>query len=110
MNPAGRFVKASRKTLTAACRALEAPGFDRLSVSLINAPGLEAYPTTSFSWLYLRTDSSETPRARALAEWLDWMLSGGQQVVSQEGYASLPAPLLAKVKAKVDSLRGHPAR
>jgi phosphate transport system substrate-binding protein len=105
LNPAGNFVKASRKALLAACQAVEAPRFDRLSISLINAPGAESYPITSFSWLYLRTDLSETARARALAEWLNWMLSSGQQIVAQEGYASLPAPLLAKVKARVASLR-----
>lgn len=105
LNPAGRFVKASRETISVACPAVEAPGFDRLSTSLINAPGAESYPITSFSFLYLRTDSPETPRARALADWLNWMLSSGQQVVAQEGYAPLPAPLLAKVKAKVASLR-----
>ena len=105
LNPAGRFVKASGKTLAAACLAVEAPGFDRLSASLINAPGAESYPITSFSWLYLRTASPETRRAKHLADCLNWMLSSGQQVVSEEGYAALPTPLLAKVKAKVDSLQ-----
>ena len=105
LNPAGNFVKASRKALLAACQAVEAPRFDRLSASFINAPGAESYPITSFSWLYLRTDSPETLRSRALADWLNWMLSNGQQVISQEGYAALPPPLPAKVKSNVDSLR-----
>ena len=105
LNPAGRFVKASGESLAAACRAVEAPGFDRLAASLINAPGAESYPITSFSWVYLRTALPETRRAGALADWLNWMLSSGQQTVSQEGYGALPTPLLAKVKAKVDSLR-----
>jgi len=107
LNPAGRFVKASMGSLTAACQAVEAPGFDRLSASLINAPGAESYPITSFSWLYLRTNSNspETGRSQSLAAWLNWMLSSGQRTVTQEGYAVLPAPLLAKVKAKVAPLR-----
>lgn len=105
LNPAGRFVKASAETLTAACRAVEAPGFDRLSASLINAPGAESYPITSFSWLYLRTGLPESRRTRALADWLNWMLSRGQQVASQEGYVALPAPLLVKVKTQVASLQ-----
>jgi len=104
LNLEGRFVRASRKTLTAACRAVEAPGFDRLSASLINAPGAESYPITSFSWLYLRTDSPETRRAQSLAAWVNWILSSGRRTVTQEGYAVLPAPLLAKVKARVASL------
>jgi len=105
LNAAGHFVKASAKTLAAACRAADTQGFGRLSASLINAPGVESYPITSFSWLYLRTSLPESRRTRALADWLNWMLTGGQQVASEEGYAALPAPLLAKVKAQVDSLR-----
>ena len=105
LNPAGRFVRASGEALAAACRTVEAPGFDRLSASLINAPGAESYPITSFSWLYLRTGLPESRRAQSLGDWLNWMLSEGQQLVSQEGYVVLPAPLLARVKARVGSLR-----
>jgi phosphate transport system substrate-binding protein len=105
LNPAGRFVKASRETLAKACRAAEAPGFGRFSAALINAPGEESYPITSFSWLYLRTASPEASRAKVLADWLQWMFSSGQQIALQEGYAVLPAPLLANVKSKIDSLR-----
>jgi phosphate transport system substrate-binding protein len=105
LNPAGHFVKASEKTLVAACQSAEAPGYERLSASLINAPGAESYPITSFSWLYLRTARPESRRAMALADWLHWMLSRGQQVAAEEGYASLPAPLVANMKIMVDSLR-----
>jgi phosphate transport system substrate-binding protein len=103
-NPAGRFVKASRETLASACLAVETPGFDRLSASLINAPGADSYPITSFSWLYLRTTSPDAGRAKFLANWLRWALTRGQQIAAQEGYTGLPASLLANVKAKVDSL------
>ncbi len=105
LNPAGRFVKASRETLANACRAAEAPGFDRFSASLVNAAGEQSYPITSFSWLYLRTASPDAWRAKFLAEWLQWMFSSGQQIAAQEGYTILPAPLLANLKAKLDSLR-----
>jgi phosphate transport system substrate-binding protein len=105
LNPAGRFVKATQKTLAAACAAVETPGFDRLSASLTNAPGAESYPITSFSWLYLRTAAPDSRRAKALAESLSWMLSSGQEIAVQEGYVPLPTPLLAKARAKVDSLQ-----
>ena len=105
LNLAGHFVKASEKTLAAACQAVEAPGFDRLSASLTNAPGGESYPITSFSWLYLRRASSDVRRAAALADLLNWVFTSGQQITDQEGYTALPPQLLAKVKIKIDSLR-----
>jgi phosphate transport system substrate-binding protein len=105
LNPARKYVKASPETIAAACRSVEAPGWDKLAASLINAPSEDAYPITSFTWLYLRNSSSEPRRAAALENLLSWMYSDGQQLSQQEGYYELPQPLLAKVRAKVSSLR-----
>jgi len=105
LNSAGRFIKASPETITAACEAVEAPRWDKFSASLTNAPGADSFPITSFTWLYLRTSASDARRATALADLLNWMYSDGQKLAAQEGYAELPQPLLAKVKAKVSSLR-----
>src|SRR5258708_20760452 len=104
-NPAGKFVKASRASIAAACHAVEAPQWDKFAASLTNAPGADSYPITSFTWLYLRTGLSDRKRAAALTELLNWMFSDGQQLGSQLGYSDLPAPLLAKVRAKVASSR-----
>jgi phosphate transport system substrate-binding protein len=105
LNPAGRYIKASPETLAAACQAVEAPHWDKFSASLTNAPGADSFPVTSFTWLYLRTSVSDGRRATALADLLNWMYTDGQELAAQEGYSELPAPLLAKVKAKVSALR-----
>ncbi|MGA9802921.1 MAG: phosphate ABC transporter substrate-binding protein PstS [Terriglobales bacterium] len=104
-NRAGKFVKASPESMSAACQAAEAPGWKGFSASLINTPGADAFPITSFSWIYLRTLSSEPARAAALSDFLDWMYTDGQQFAVQEGYAALPPPLLAALKKKVKDLR-----
>jgi len=103
-NAAGKYVKASPETIKAACQAVEAPAWDKFSASLSSAPGADAFPITSFTWLYLRTTSSDPRRAAALADLLNWMFTDGQRLASEDGYAELPPPLLAKVKAKVGSL------
>jgi phosphate transport system substrate-binding protein len=104
-NRAGKFVKASPESMSAACQAAEAPGWKGFSASLINTPGADAFPITSFSWIYLRTLSSEPARAAALSDFLDWMYTDGQQFAVQEGYAALPPPLLAALKKKVKDLQ-----
>lgn len=104
LNPAGHFVKASEKSINAACRGVEAPGWDRFSASLTNAPGAGSFPIVSFTWLYLRATSTDPARAAALSDLLNWMFSDGQRIASQEGYSELPTPLLKKVKNKVSSL------
>jgi len=105
LTPSGKFVKASTETIAAACQAAEAPHWNNFSASLTNLPGADSYPITSFSWIYLRTQSSDSARAKALADLLDWIYADGQRYAAQEGYAELPSPLLAAVRKKVKELR-----
>ena len=104
-NPAGKFVKATDAALTAACHSVEAPEWNKFSVSLTNAPGAEAYPITSFSWLYLRSSSADVKRRAALINLLNWIYSSGQQVADAQGYSELPPQLLEKIKARVSTLQ-----
>jgi phosphate transport system substrate-binding protein len=104
-NAAGKFVKASAETLKAACHGEEAPAWDNFSASLTNAAGADSFPITSFTWLYLRTTSSDPKRAAALGDLLSWIFSNGQELAAAEGYSELPPPLLTKAKAKIKSMQ-----
>jgi phosphate transport system substrate-binding protein len=105
LNPAGKFVKASDKSIVAACEGAEAPRWNSFSTSLTNAPGADSFPITSFSWIYLRAGSPDSARAAAMDNLLDWVYTDGQQFAVQEGYAALPDPLLAAVRKKVKNLQ-----
>jgi phosphate transport system substrate-binding protein len=105
LNSSGNFVKASPETIEAACRTIEAPGWDKFAASMTNPLGAESFPITSFTWLYLRNSTSDSRRAAALADFLNWVYTDGQQIAGQEGYSELPQQLLTKVRAKANSLR-----
>jgi len=105
LNRAGKFVKASAESMTAACEAAEAPGWKSFSASLTNTAGADAFPITSFTWIYLRTQSADSARAAALSNFLSWIYTDGQQFAVQEGYPELPSPLLAAVRKKVKDLQ-----
>ena len=105
LNPAGKFVKASDRSIAAACEATEAPRWNSFSASLTNAPGADSFPITSFTWIYLRSAPSDSARAIALGNLLDWVYSDGQQFAVQEGYAELPAALLASVRKRAKDLQ-----
>jgi|SRR5579863_1327078 len=105
LNAASKFVAASTESVVAACKATESPRWNSLSASLTNAPGADSFPITSFTWIYLRTKSSDSARAAALSNFLDWIYSDGQQFAIQEGYSELPEPLLAAVRKKTRTLR-----
>ncbi len=104
LNPAGRYVKASSKTMLAACHAVEGADWTNFDVSLTNAAGADSYPITSFTWLYVHK-LSDSVRAAALADLLSWMFSSeGQRYALSEGYPQMPDALLTKIKAKAGSL------
>lgn len=105
LNAAGKFVKASGESFSAACKGAEAPLWNNFSAALSNAPGAESFPITSFTWIYLRTPSSDSARAAALGDLLNWIYSDGQQYAVQEGYSELPPPLLAAVRKKAQNLQ-----
>jgi len=104
-NSAGKFSKASTESIAAACQAVEAPRWSNFSASLTNASGADSYPITSFTWIYLRTPSSDSSRSAALADLLNWMYADGQQYAVHEGYSELPPPLLAAVRKKIKDLQ-----
>ncbi len=102
LNPAGKFVKASRESIAAACPMAGVKRWKSFSVSLVNATGADSFPITRFSWIYVPThlDSS---RAAALVNFVDWVYSDGQQFASQEGYVPLPPQLIAAVRRRVEA-------
>src|SRR5580704_13317842 len=105
LNASGKFVKASKEGISAACKAAEEPGWNNFSASLANAPGADSYPISSFTWIYLRTSSPDPTRASALGDLLEWIYTDGQQIAVQEGYSALPAQLLTAVRKKAKAVQ-----
>ena len=103
-NAAGKFVKASPESLMAACAAVEAPQWDKFTVSLTNAPGADSYPIASFSWIYLPQTAVDRRRRGALIDLMQWMFTDGQKSMLA-GYSSLPTQLLTKEMSKLDSFK-----
>jgi phosphate transport system substrate-binding protein len=103
-NAGGKFVGATQASIEAAYRGFEKSIPADFRVSLINAPGAEAYPIVSFTWLYVPVRPGDPERSKALAKYLEWILANGQQSAERHGYAPLPASLVPKVLAKARSL------
>ncbi|HEV2103607.1 MAG TPA: phosphate ABC transporter substrate-binding protein PstS [Candidatus Acidoferrum sp.] len=104
-NGSGKFVGATQSTIAAAFHSAEKSIPADFRASLTNGQGNEAYPIVSFTWLYVPEKSADQERSRALANFLEWALSIGQQTAEQHGYTPLPASLAPKVLAKVHNIR-----
>jgi phosphate transport system substrate-binding protein len=103
-NSAGEFIKPSVKSIAEAASVLAGKMTDDFRVSLTNAPGKESYPISSFTWLYVPATAFDAQRGRAVAEYLKWVYSSGQEVARAQGYATLPTSVLAKVQAKAATI------
>jgi phosphate transport system substrate-binding protein len=106
-NAGGAFVGANQASIAAAYHAHANSIPADFSMSLTNAPGKEAYPIVSFTWLYVPVRSSDPERSKALVSYLEWVLSTGQQSAERHGYTALPESLMPKVLAKVRTLSVH---
>lgn len=102
-NAAGNFVKASLESTTAAAASAAMPADFRVSIT--NAPGKEAYPISSFTWLLVPEQSKDANKGKMISEFLTWMLGPGQEMTKQLTYAPLPQPVVEKVRAAVKSVR-----
>ena len=99
-NSAGEFVKASLESVTAAAASVKNMPAD-FRVSITNAPGKDAYPISSFTWLLIPVQSKDSAKGKILQDFLNWMLTDGQKMTSALTYAPLPANVVEKVKAEV---------
>ncbi len=103
-NSAGTFVKASLDSVTAAAASAPKMPAD-FRVSITNAPGKDAYPIASFTWLLIPAQSKDAARGKVLADFLNWMVSDGQKITSSLSYAPLPDNVAAKVKEAIKQVK-----
>jgi phosphate transport system substrate-binding protein len=103
-NPAGSFVKASLDSTTAAAASMKSMPAD-FRVSITNAPGKDAYPISSFTWLLIPAQSKDAARGKIIGDFLNWMVDEGQKMTAQLTYAPLPAPVAEKVKAAIKQVK-----
>ena len=104
-NAAGEFIKPSPKSIAAAASSIGSKMVNDFRVSLTNAPGKESYPIGSFTWLYVPAVAKDPARGRAVANYLKWIYTSGQNIAQEQGYATLPEDVLEKVAAKAATIR-----
>jgi phosphate transport system substrate-binding protein len=99
-NAAGVFLKATLEGVTAsAASAPKMPADFRASIT--NAPGKDAYPISSFTWLLIPQQSKDPAKGKILADFLSWMVTDGQKMTTALSYAPLPDNVAQKVKEAI---------
>jgi phosphate transport system substrate-binding protein len=103
-NSAGTFVKASLESVTAAAASSPKMPAD-FRVSITNAPGKDAYPISSFTWLLIPEQSKDAAKGKILADFLNWMVTDGQKMTGALSYAPLPDGVVQKEKEAIKAVK-----
>jgi phosphate transport system permease protein/phosphate transport system substrate-binding protein len=127
MNREGNFVEPTISSTQAAAQAaiimnsssaanntsgstISLPGGDQswTHVSLLDAPGADSYPIASFSYLLLykelSTNIDSVEKAQALAQFVSWAITDGQQFASPLHYVPLPESIVQHNQQTLRSL------
>jgi phosphate transport system substrate-binding protein len=103
-NAAGNWVAASIQSVTDAADSVKNMPAD-YRVSITNAPGANAYPISSFTYLLIPVKGTNAQNRAVMKDLFSWILKSGQSQVTALSYAPLPQSLVDKELKTVYSLQ-----
>jgi phosphate transport system substrate-binding protein len=102
-NAAGSWVTASIDGVTEAAASVKQMPAD-YRVSITNAPGKDAYPISSFTYLLVPTHPGNAANEKVIKDLLSWIVKSGEGEAQSLSYAPLPSALAEKVLKTVYEL------
>lgn len=104
-NKAGNWVTASLAGVTAAAASVAGNMPADFRVSITNAPGADAYPISSFTWLLVYQKQTNKDVGEQIKKFLGWALTEGQTLAPSLQYAPLPAEVVQKEEAQIQEIQ-----
>ncbi len=111
-NAAGTFVAPSTESITAAASGVseKLPPNTDYRISIVNAPGANAYPISSFTWILAYANQPDSVKGKKLVDFLRWALTEGEKEATTLNYAPLPASMATQLNSRLDSIKLGSAR
>jgi phosphate transport system substrate-binding protein len=104
-NSSGSFIKADLASTTAAAAGAAKEMPDDFRVSITNAPGKNAYPIASFTWLLVPATIQDGAKRKVITDFLHWMLTDGQKHAEPLAYARLPKEVVSKEMKAISEIK-----
>jgi phosphate transport system substrate-binding protein len=102
-NAAGNWITASIPGVTEAAASIKQMPAD-YRISITNAPGANAYPISSFTYLLINLHPADAAKEKVIRDMLSWIVKNGEGEVSALSYAPLPDSVASKVLQTVYAL------
>ncbi|HLQ67296.1 MAG TPA: phosphate ABC transporter substrate-binding protein PstS [Candidatus Limnocylindrales bacterium] len=103
-NASGKFIAPSLVSTTAAVTGFAPDLAQDVRSRIVNSAAPDAYPIAGLTYLLVYQETPDAKKAKALAEFLQWAMSEGQQAVEQLSYAKLPEGVIQVNRANLDKL------
>ena len=106
-NAGGQFVMPTIESVTAAAAgaAKSLPTTTDYRVSIVNAPGREAYPISSFTWILVYANQTDATKGKKLVDFLRWAFHEGEGAASTLDYAPLPASMISQLEKRLTTVK-----
>lgn len=106
-NRDGNFVAASLESVTTAAKETSASMPADLRMQITDAPGKDAYPIASYTYILVFKDQPDAAKGKALVDFLWWAVHDGTRFTSGLHYAPLPPDVLSRVEEKLRSITSN---
>jgi phosphate transport system substrate-binding protein len=105
-NKAGQFIIPSVTSVTAAAAgvAQTLPANTDYRISIVDGPGADGYPISSFTWILVYQRQTDAVKGKKLVDFLNWGLSDGQALAPPLDYAPLPSQMAATVRERIKTI------
>ena len=106
-NAAGQFVAPAIASITAAAAGAveKLPPNTDYRVSIVNAPGADAYPISSFTWLLVYQRQADATKGKKLVDFMRWALTEGEGSAAALDYAPLPQAVSAQLIERLATIQ-----
>lgn len=108
-NAAGSFIEPSIDAVTAAAAGSAANMPDDLRISITNAPGAQAYPISSYTYILVYKNQKDAAKGKAIVDFLWWGIHDGENFAKDLLYAPLPPDIVKKAEMKINSVTANGA-
>ena len=106
-NASGEFVQPSIEAVTAAAAGAisKLPANTDYRISIVNAPGAQTYPISSFTWILVYKTQPNAEKGKQLMDFLHWALHDGEQLAPSLDYAPLPSQLVTRLDSTLATIK-----
>lgn len=106
-NKAGNWVAPSLEGATAAAAGVAAslPQNTDFRISVVDAPGKDAYPISSFTWMLIYEYQPNATKGKELVDFVRWGIHEGETLAPSLQYAPLPANIVQMLDKRLDAIK-----